>query len=243
MSCSCVDRFARLLFSGKYDNSPTILESKNYCFEYGYPEFNIENLSYKKDYRLTTHFVNAAFELGKFYVIKYFVENMYFKFPFPNIFSSCTSINIVLGFLYKHAIKLDYQKILEDCCVRNALGTMRYIIEKCGFIPNPNHKTKNGVNLLHIAEPNIDIIKYLVEECNFNINIQTTGLYGYETTLLSSVKNYKISKEKIIAFLDLGANVYIKDEYGKSVLDYVSKKDSNFILEYISEPIKEPSVE
>ncbi len=100
-------------------------------------------------------------------------------------------------------------------------------------------KTNEGVNLLDdaIASNRIDIVKYLVEECNFDINNPTRKSGFTPLMLAASFSLFEITDY----LLKKGANMHTKDKFNLTVFDYVRKLGQTRMKEHLEKKLEEKS--
>ncbi len=102
---------------------------------------------------------------------------------------------------------------------------------------NIEAKTKEGVNLLDdaIAANRLDIVKYLVENFNFDIN-KPTRKSGFTPLMLAA----SFSLFEIVDYLlQKGADIEMKDNFNLNALDYTRKLGQIKMQQYLKEKLKE----
>lgn len=93
------------------------------------------------------------------------------------------------------------------------------------FFYNYENFVNNGIS--HKKTQYINILKYLVKECNFDINERTDC--EDKQTVLHLVLERDGNEEIMNVLLELGANAFIKDKYKKTCLDRASKEDKEIL--------------
>ncbi len=98
-------------------------------------------------------------------------------------------------------------------------------------------KTQEGVNLLDdaISCNRLDIVKYLIEEKNFDINNHTRKSGFTPLMLATSFSDFEI----VDFLLQKGADVEARDSFGFNCFDYAKKLGQTKMQKYLEDKIKE----
>lgn len=129
--------------------------------------------------------------------------------------------------------------IIRSNGINNYAVILEMLFKAEGIRIDPNIKNHRGNTSLYYIDDNysIDIYQILINN-GTDVNSQN---HNGETALMNYIERDGINLDIILLFLDAGSNVTIKDNEGKTVLDYTSGEIKEFIKNYESFPtVKEP---
>ena len=113
---------------------------------------------------------------------------------------------------------------------KGLLDVLKYIVINInGHIMDEQYRDTNGLTALHCAVKHIDVVKYLINECN--CDIMTTDKYGNTILHVAASKGSLDVMKYLINTRNF--DIMVTDKYGVSFLHYVASKGLLDVLKYI----------
>lgn len=130
-------------------------------------------------------------------------------------------------------------KVLFEFCENNNSEKLKTVLETLDEVNAKDPKT--GWTLLSVSAYNhsFECVKLLLDH---NANINTVSNNG--TSVLMYAKT-KVLENRNFDYLDFlienGADIFLKDKFGKDILDYVKEKEDKEMIEYFTFKMRENS--